>query len=501
MAGGRHKKRSYQNLKYGTAEGTVARGDDPRFLFQRVGPSGSSITLPIAESDVTNLVSDLAAKVPTSRTISTTAPVTGGGDLSANRTFAVSAATTSATGIVELATDGETASNVAVQGSDGRLAMGALGAWWFGSGLDGDLSLTGNVTLDDGDYVRHYNNLDLQGFSITHHSSDRYMVIFVKGTLTMNGGTIKNNYAHDPVSTGGSGTNGAGPGGTGAQSYGAVFVFARTISGSGTITVAGDAGTAGTNGVASAGSSNGGGSDGGGASARCFGTQITLGGTGSAGGGLGGDAHPSAGGAGATAGAGYSLAGGEDLSQSIRDYTFALFTQSGLFQPGTGNRWFGALGGSGGGGGGASQLGTNKAGAGGGGGAGAAGFAYRLQAGKAGGNGGATFVPGAGDGTGGGGGGGGAGGSMLVVVTGSAGAGLTITAAGGAGGVGGNGYNQGGGGGGGSGGAGGVVYYIGPSGPTVTAAGGALGAGGTSGGNAGSSGLTGNAGIAMNILI
>ena len=39
------------------------------------------------EADVTNLVTDLASKVPTSRTISTTSPITGGGDLTANRTL------------------------------------------------------------------------------------------------------------------------------------------------------------------------------------------------------------------------------------------------------------------------------------------------------------------------------------------------------------------------------------------------------------------------------
>lgn len=46
--------------------------------------------------------------VPTARTISTTAPLTGGGDLSANRTLAVSAASSTAAGVVELATDAET---------------------------------------------------------------------------------------------------------------------------------------------------------------------------------------------------------------------------------------------------------------------------------------------------------------------------------------------------------------------------------------------------------
>lgn len=76
----------------------------------------------IAQSKITNLVSDLAAKVPTSRTISTTAPLTGGGDLSANRTLAISDATTTTKGAVELATDGETAANVVVQGNDSRLS-------------------------------------------------------------------------------------------------------------------------------------------------------------------------------------------------------------------------------------------------------------------------------------------------------------------------------------------------------------------------------------------
>ncbi len=49
-----------------------------------------------------------ARYTPLTRTISTTAPLTGGGDLSANRTLAVSAASDTAQGVVELATDAET---------------------------------------------------------------------------------------------------------------------------------------------------------------------------------------------------------------------------------------------------------------------------------------------------------------------------------------------------------------------------------------------------------
>ena len=56
----------------------------------------------VAQSQVTNLGTDLAAKAPNARTISTTSPITGGGDLSANRTLAIDDATTSAKGAVQL---------------------------------------------------------------------------------------------------------------------------------------------------------------------------------------------------------------------------------------------------------------------------------------------------------------------------------------------------------------------------------------------------------------
>lgn len=52
--------------------------------------------------------SGAGAAVPLTRTINTTAPLTGGGDLSADRTFAISASTEAATGVVELATAAET---------------------------------------------------------------------------------------------------------------------------------------------------------------------------------------------------------------------------------------------------------------------------------------------------------------------------------------------------------------------------------------------------------
>ena len=54
------------------------------------GASADPAFASIAESEVGGLTSDLAGKVPATRQISTTAPLTGGGDLSADRTLAIS---------------------------------------------------------------------------------------------------------------------------------------------------------------------------------------------------------------------------------------------------------------------------------------------------------------------------------------------------------------------------------------------------------------------------
>ena len=62
----------------------------------------------MSATNVEAAVDELATKkVDATRTISTTAPLTGGGDLSANRTLAVSAASETATGVLEIATAAE----------------------------------------------------------------------------------------------------------------------------------------------------------------------------------------------------------------------------------------------------------------------------------------------------------------------------------------------------------------------------------------------------------
>jgi hypothetical protein len=71
----------------------------------------------IDQSKIDGLVDDLAAKATATRSIATTAPLTGGGDLSADRTLGVSAATTGAVGVVQLAGDlGGTATSPTVPG-------------------------------------------------------------------------------------------------------------------------------------------------------------------------------------------------------------------------------------------------------------------------------------------------------------------------------------------------------------------------------------------------
>ena len=71
-------------VTYGTAAGTSCQGNDSRLSDAR---TPLAHTHPISE--VTNLQTTLDGKVPTSLTITTSFPLTGGGNLSANRTLGV----------------------------------------------------------------------------------------------------------------------------------------------------------------------------------------------------------------------------------------------------------------------------------------------------------------------------------------------------------------------------------------------------------------------------
>lgn len=91
---------------------TIATGhiNDPQDAIEaleaKVGVDSSAVTTS-HDYKLSNVTSTNKA-VSATRSINTTSPVTGGGDLSADRTIAVSAASDTAAGVVELATVAET---------------------------------------------------------------------------------------------------------------------------------------------------------------------------------------------------------------------------------------------------------------------------------------------------------------------------------------------------------------------------------------------------------
>jgi hypothetical protein len=81
-----------------TANGDLLKYDSATGLWKNAAQS----TLTVAQSQVTNLTTDLAGKALATRTLSTTAPLAGGGDLSANRTLTIADASTTVKGAVQL---------------------------------------------------------------------------------------------------------------------------------------------------------------------------------------------------------------------------------------------------------------------------------------------------------------------------------------------------------------------------------------------------------------
>lgn len=90
------------SVVYGTTAGTAAQGNDARLSDAR-----TPLTHSHAQSDVTGLAAALAAKVDGTRSVIAGTGLTGGGDLTADRTLAVAYGTTAGT---------------AAQGNDARLS-------------------------------------------------------------------------------------------------------------------------------------------------------------------------------------------------------------------------------------------------------------------------------------------------------------------------------------------------------------------------------------------
>lgn len=92
-----------------TATGGTGGTTDPEIVRDVIGTAlvaGAGVQITLNDAGDTITIASTAV-LPT-RTITTTAPLSGGGDLSADRTLTVATATTTATGVVELATTTET---------------------------------------------------------------------------------------------------------------------------------------------------------------------------------------------------------------------------------------------------------------------------------------------------------------------------------------------------------------------------------------------------------
>lgn len=397
----------------------------------------------------------------------------------------------------------------------------APGLGLYGDGADGALSLGANTEIADGPPIcRRYSTGDLAGYYLSGRSQAYgSLILYFSGQLNMNAGAI---YAPGDGNTAAIGGNSAAPtmagagGGAGRVGSGphedhgreALYVYAKTIIGTGTISAKGGDGTAGsTASVTPNTNTNGNPAASGTQTTICKGTSYSGvgGGLSRGNGGLGDQSVPSN----ATGGVPNNANNTVGFLNDIKDCSpFTLLTGGSGPYATTGHRRNAVTPDGGGGGAGGCSIGWPPGYYACGGGGGAGGSFRQSPGGGAGGQGAAGVqctavlqTSGAG-----GGGGGGLPGGIVLVITESAPATLTVTANGGTGGNAGNqngaGAQTGGGGGGGGGGEGGIAMLIcqgsNPAPPTATAAGGGAGTKGT-GGTGAADGSAGQAGWAMNL--
>jgi hypothetical protein len=431
----------------------------------------------------------LNAKVDTTRTISTSSPLSGGGDLSANRTLSITQATTTTDGYLS----SSDFNNFNTQVNQQRIQ------------IFGDASTAGGTTTINSSVVlsadAYYYNLTITTGGSIDLNGWRLFVQNVLDLTNAGANSIHNNGTTGAVgvafnggtngSSGNGGRTGKGRTVYGGLQSGALGTTGEYLGGNG-----GAGGTAGTNGVV------------GSAPSAATSNYLRIGGAGGAGG-KGGNAGFTGGNGGAAQTNATSVALTAATSVIRIPQVYSLYTVQGLVTPPTviTNHIHGGLNGGGGGGGSSSASASGvQGGCGGGGGGNTFVFAYSVTVANTtsssaiaanGGNGG-NGANSSNNNTGAGGGAGAGGGGYVVLICNSISTnGITfISANGGTGGTGGNALGTGVGGNGGFGGNGGRITVIRIKDGTVTQVDGTGGTVGTpttattTTGTAGSSGIT-----------
>lgn len=344
----------------------------------------------------------------------------------------------------------------------------------FLQGSDGSRTISTN-TNEGVAIEKYYTDLTINS-SVTWTLEDQ-SIIYVSGTLTINGAIVVNGQAGG---AGGDASNSNGSdGGAGGTAGGCALFFANNVvCGTGcTITADGTDGTDGEDGAVANSSGQFAGNNGtAAADGTVYLTTVSTTGGNFGGGGIG---------AGGTAGAG---------TQSGGDFANYALHPPGYFRASTtlfATTYYPADKTAGGGGGGSGRYSLTNATSGYGGGGGSGGNIGSTSVGGAGGTGGTATSTSSAAGAGGGGGGGGGGHISLVYTSITDPGNLTISCDGGAGGDGGNSSSVNGAGGAGGGGSGGIIRIIGPSASSINV-GVVAGAGGTGGTCSGSGGNGGN---------